>query len=130
MNIVYGNLQSDEPALGLSPLGERLRGLRQQHGLTLRELAEQVGVTATALHSWECGRRNPKHKHLRAFASAFKLSPQELLPNSDIPMFDQRLERVTIPRPAALADVIADCKERIADAAGTLPARVRIIIEV
>ena len=75
-----------------------------------------------------CGRRNPKHKHLRAFASAFKLSPQELLAEGD--MLDQPVDRIAFPRMAALADVIADSKERIAAAAGTSAGRVRIIIEV
>jgi len=125
MNFSPGQLKPDEP-----PLGDRLRALRQQHGLSLRELAEQVGVTATALHSWERGRRNPKHKHLKAFASAFKLSEQELLAEPDFAALDSPLDGLAYPRATELAAVVADCKARIAAAAGISSGRVKIVIEV
>jgi len=115
-------------------LGERLRRLRQQQGLSLRGLAEKVGVTATALHLWESGRRNPKQEHLQAFADAFRLTRAELVVGTEAsdpavdepalsttPTFDQSLH---------LAAVIASCKEQIAAVAGTSVDRVRIVIEI
>jgi transcriptional regulator with XRE-family HTH domain len=122
MNIAPGQFDP-ESAL---PLGERLRDLRQQHGLSLRELADQVGVTATALHSWENGRRNPKHKHLRAFAAAFQLSEADLLPASDA----ASEEGVSPARASRLAEVVAASKLSISAAAGVSADRVKIIIEV
>ena len=121
------------------PLGARLRGLRQQHGLTLRSLAQKVGVTATALHAWECGRRNPRTEHLQAFADAFKLTRSQLLSGIEErerapqgPFGDRRRapSATTSERQAQLAEVIAASKQRIATVAGTSPERVRIIIEV
>ena len=119
------------------PLGARLRGLRQQHGLTLRSLAQKVGVTATALHAWECGRRNPRTEHLQAFADAFKLTKSQLLSGIEErepqgPFGDSRRapSATTTERQAQLAEVIAASKQRIATVAGTSPERVRIIIEV
>jgi transcriptional regulator with XRE-family HTH domain len=110
-------------------LGEKLRRLRQQQGLTLRSLAKKVGVTATALHAWENGRRNPKTEHLQAFAHAFKLTRSELL--DDIEHGAQwDPVRSAQGDHSKLAEVIGLCKQRIAAAAGTSPDRVRIIIEV
>ena len=129
MNVAPGQFAADAGA----PLGERLRELRQLHGLTLRDLAAKVGVTATALHSWECGRRNPKLKHIQAFANAFSLTKSELLSGlgrettQAIPPADDRRRS---GRQAQLAEVVASCKERIALAAGISAERVRIVIEV
>jgi transcriptional regulator with XRE-family HTH domain len=120
-------------------LGARLRGLRQQHGLSLRGLAAQVGVTATALHSWECGRRNPKHKHLQAFADAFKVPKAELLAGVDgelgemyAALGNRRRDGAGLQpgQRAQLAEVVAACKERIAAVAGISAERVRIVLEI
>jgi transcriptional regulator with XRE-family HTH domain len=110
-------------------LGERLRRLRQQQGLTLRGLAKKVGVTATALHAWENGRRNPKLEHLQAFANAFKLTRAELLGDVE---GGTELDPLTIAAGdhSQLTEVIGLCKQRIAAAAGISTDRVRIIIEV
>lgn len=40
-------------------IGERLRDLRKEKGLTLRELSEKVGITAAALSSYEKGQKEP-----------------------------------------------------------------------
>lgn len=40
-------------------IAERLLQLRQEHGLTLRELSEQVGITAAALSAYEKGKKEP-----------------------------------------------------------------------
>lgn len=40
-------------------IAERLLQLRKERGLTLRELAEQVGITAAALSSYEKGKKEP-----------------------------------------------------------------------
>jgi len=131
MNIAPGQFTAEAG----TPLGERLHELREQHGLTLRELAERIGVSATAIHAWECGRRNPKLKHIQAFADAFRLSQGELL--HDLAIETVRPQRGAAqrrrgspPSDARLAGVFASCKEQIAEAAGIPPERVRIVIEV
>jgi transcriptional regulator with XRE-family HTH domain len=104
--------------------------------MSLRGLAKNVGVTATAVHLWESGRRNPRDEHLKAFADAFKLTPYELLAGTDGGA-DAGLAAVTALRATEsvgqapnLAAVIASSKERIAAAAGISTERVRIVIEV
>jgi transcriptional regulator with XRE-family HTH domain len=54
-----------EPADGL---GERIRTHRLQHGMTQRELADQLGVTQQSVARWEQG-SPPKRYLLRAIQS-------------------------------------------------------------
>ena len=42
-----------EPAEGISSLGSRIRALREKRGLTLREVAEQTGLSISFLSSFE-----------------------------------------------------------------------------
>jgi transcriptional regulator with XRE-family HTH domain len=41
----------------VTPFGERLRQLRAQRGLSLKEMADEIGVTPTYLSALEHGRR-------------------------------------------------------------------------
>lgn len=41
----------------MTPFGERLRALRAERGLTLREMADELGVSSTYLSALEHGRR-------------------------------------------------------------------------
>ena len=58
--------------------GMRLRDLRKASGLTQRELALLLGVTETALRSWEAGRYEPSRRHQRAIAKRFGVEVDEL----------------------------------------------------
>lgn len=43
------------------------RAIRQTAGLSLRQVAGYVGVTASAVSYWEAGRRQPRPEHLQAY---------------------------------------------------------------
>lgn len=47
--------------------------------LTQAELAEQVGVSETAISHWESGRKRPRASNIRKLAKVFEVSPQEVL---------------------------------------------------
>ncbi len=100
-------------------LGAALRALRETHEMTLRALAAKVGVSATALHHWEGGIRNPSRSHRRAIAAAFGMDEAQLVDTLGAPAAED----------ARLAVVIAACKRRIAAAAGTSSKQVSITIE-
>ncbi|GAA3377777.1 helix-turn-helix domain-containing protein [Streptomyces racemochromogenes] len=53
--------------LGLPSPKER-RWLRESGGLTYEEVAAEVGVTATTVRSWECGRTEPRGRTREAYA--------------------------------------------------------------
>lgn len=60
-------------------LGQRVRHARQQAGLTLEDLSQQVGVTASQLSLVETGKREAKISLLSSLASALSVEVSELL---------------------------------------------------
>jgi transcriptional regulator with XRE-family HTH domain len=61
-----------------SYLGARLRREREQRGLSLRKLATQLGISASALSQIETGRSQPSVGTLYSIVSALSLSFDEL----------------------------------------------------
>ncbi len=55
-----------------------LKRHRLVKGLTLRELARRIGVTATACSNWETGRHRPNARTVPKLARALNLDPMEL----------------------------------------------------
>lgn len=68
-----------EEALDLPTLGHRLRHLRRARGLTLGQLAEQVGRAPSQLSMLENGQREPKLTLLQKIAEALGVPLAELL---------------------------------------------------
>jgi transcriptional regulator with XRE-family HTH domain/quercetin dioxygenase-like cupin family protein len=61
-----------------SSLGERLRAERLRRGLTLRALAQQVGVSASMISQIEMGRSRPSVSTLYAMTTALGLSLEDV----------------------------------------------------
>lgn len=59
-------------------IGERLGALRKKKGLTLRELSENVGITAAALSSYEKGQKEPSLGFAMKLADFYGVSLDEL----------------------------------------------------
>lgn len=70
-----------EQTTEVQPFGERIRQLRKEGCLTQQQLADYVGVSASAVGNWESGRRSdlPKGDHLLMLAEAFGIDPVELM---------------------------------------------------
>jgi transcriptional regulator with XRE-family HTH domain len=62
----------------MKTLGERIRELREQRDLSLRELATKIEVSAAFMSDVELGRRNPSDKHMVAVARALGTSLEDL----------------------------------------------------
>ena len=61
-------------------IGERLRQLRKEKGITLEELAEAVGTSKQTIHRYENGViANVPHERISAMARALGVSPSELM---------------------------------------------------
>ena len=58
----------------MKTLGERIRELREEKDLSLRELAKTIGVSAAFMSDVELGRRHPSDKHMRAIAQELETS--------------------------------------------------------
>lgn len=59
-------------------LGERIRRLREQQGLSLRALAEQSGLSANAISRMERGESSPNVSSLRSLANALGVMISDL----------------------------------------------------
>ena len=60
-------------------LGDNIRSLRKQAGLTQEQLAETLGVTTGAVYKWESGRAVPELEMLVDIAEFFEVSVDALL---------------------------------------------------
>ncbi len=60
-------------------LGEALKNLRLQKGMTQEFVAEQLGVSRQAVSKWENGTSDPSTANLLALAKLYGVSPEELL---------------------------------------------------
>jgi DNA-binding XRE family transcriptional regulator len=101
---------------GAEGLGQRLNRLRREAGLTLADVAAVLGVSKPTVWAWEKGKARPIPERLGAIAAALGVAPDALR---------------DAPGPAgAAATVIEECRHRIADACGTVPTAVRIMIEM
>lgn len=59
-------------------VGERIRRYRKAGGYTQRGLAEEVGVTESAIRNYELGLRTPSKSQLEAIARALDVAPESL----------------------------------------------------
>lgn len=97
-------------------LGARLNRLRREAGLTLADIAATLGVSKPTVWAWEKGKARPLPERLDAIAAALGVAPDQLASG-----------------PAASGEidsVIAECRQRIADASGVPAHAVRIMIEL
>ncbi len=79
-------------------IGERIRQLREDKDMSLRELAKAIGVSAAFMSDVELGRRYPSDKHLTAIARVLATTIAELgAHDTRPPMRD--LRRMTLSDP-------------------------------
>ena len=56
-----------------------LRVLRKAHKMTLKEVAEKLGVSISLVHLWENGKREPVLDDVRVLAEMFNISIADLV---------------------------------------------------
>lgn len=64
-------------------VGQRIKALRQQHNMTLRELSQKVGISISFLSDIENGRSNPSLERLKEIAEALDTTVSYLLGEND-----------------------------------------------
>lgn len=69
----------------LKSLGDILRSARNEAGLSVRDLAAQVGVHFTHIGQLESGKRNPSPENLQRIAKVLNLDADELLAKIGLP---------------------------------------------
>lgn len=102
-------------ALPEADFGALLQRLRKARGLTLAQVAVQLGVSKPTVWAWERGKAHPIESRLDALAAALDVTREELQPARTAP---------------AISALLAQCRDQIAQAVGTSSAHVRIMIEL
>lgn len=79
-------------------LGRRIRGIRHEKGLTLKEIEQRVGVSATHISEIERGKTSPTIQALEKVANALGVLPSHLidLPPISEPEVLKKANRVSI----------------------------------
>ena len=57
----------------------RIRQLRKQHGMTLKQLGAQLGLAESTISQYETGKRNPDNETLLKLGELFQVSIDEIL---------------------------------------------------
>jgi len=83
----------------MKTLGERIRELREQLDLSVRDLARKIGVSAPFLSDIELGRRHPSSDVLERLAAALKTTAADLKKYDARPPVDE-LKRIASTNPA------------------------------
>lgn len=109
------NAPTRQTSLGGESFGARLQQLRKERGLTLAQLAAQLGVSKPTVWAWEQGKARPVEGRMEALAQALNVPEWEMLLGRSIPV---------------LPDLITRAKEQIAGALGVTPDKVKIAVEL
>lgn len=95
-------------ALLKTPHG-RLWTIHQLRGLTLKQIAERVGYSATTVHCWEIQRLLPTEEQWELLAKALDVDPQWLIsgesPPEAVTLLKSLLRRVDLANPEHLRAV-------------------------
>lgn len=60
-------------------VADRIKGLREQRGLTQTELAKLLGITRSGVNAWEMGISTPSTQYIVELSLIFKVSTDYLL---------------------------------------------------
>ena len=60
-------------------LGVWLSEQRKIRGLTMQDVADRLGVTKTAVHYWETGKRSMYARHVLEYCRAIGIDPDEIV---------------------------------------------------
>ena len=83
----------------MKPLGERIRELRDQSDLSVRELAKKLKISAPFLSDIELGRRHPSDEVLKGIAHVLGTTLDDLKKHDARPPV-QELKRIAAANPA------------------------------
>lgn len=117
-----------------SGFAQQLRSLRQAQGLTVRALAELVGVSKVTIWKWEKGDVQPRARMLAPLAKALRIAPNALQTSEDVESVESSFADNATPMDTShhgetLPEVVAKAKQMLAEASGVNPQNITISIE-
>ena len=78
---LWTNIDQMRTVKNITSFGEHLRNLRENQSLTLKNVAEQIGIDTSLLANIERNERQPTKQIIKQVAEFFKCNEQELLNN-------------------------------------------------
>ena len=75
-------------------IADNIKRLREQHGLTQRELGEIAGVSDKAVSTWENGTKEPRMGAVARLAAHFGVSKSVILDDAPATGFPAAVERL------------------------------------
>lgn len=83
----------------LKQLGKKIREIREENNLTMKELAEQIGLSEGTLSRYENGIMEPKRTTIKVIAELFSVNPAWLVGYDDAHKYlgTERREGVQVP---------------------------------
>lgn len=109
-------------------LAQQIRALREAQGLTVRVLADLVGVSKVTIWKWEKGSCKPSARLITSLAKALDVPPTRLEAMTNLSA-KGGARASSGEEDGELPEVIARAKQMIADAAGASSSNVTITIE-
>jgi transcriptional regulator with XRE-family HTH domain len=105
-----------------SVIGERIKSLRQERGITRSDLAFKVGVTVTAVWNWEERGGRPRQPVLARVARLLGVTEEDLqMGASPLPS--------KLPFATTSAEIIEEARKRIAELNGFPISKVKLKLE-
>ncbi len=86
---------------------KNLREIRKEYGMTMKELADKIGVSESAISQYENGKREPGYETLIKLAGLFNVSADYLLgieENDEISISQKDLELLKVYKAAKQSD--------------------------
>lgn len=115
-------------------LPQRLRHLREQKGLSLAALSRRSGISKPSIWAWETGKTMPRPRSIKALAGALGMTAAEVWGMETGEMGSDADQgslsgNAAISSGKGLHQAVAAARDALAEAAGVLPAQVKISIE-
>ena len=112
----------------MATIGERIKELRFEKGLTQKAMAQHLSVTVPTLSHWECNYQEPSSRDLGKLCDFFAVSADYLLgrtddlgafvpPRSDLSLDEQQLLHCFRELPGSSQSLILSMVKSAADAA-------------
>jgi len=106
--------------------GSQVRKLRQDRGLSLVEFAKRMGVSRPTVWAWESEKSRPRASKMARLLDVLEVS--QLYGGAISAPADDEKAGASLT-PGKLASAIADSKKHLAEVAGTVPEKIKVIVE-
>lgn len=97
-------------------LGERIVAIRKEKGITQKDFAEQLGITATRLNYWEKDKRFPPVPMLNLIAECLDVDSDYLIGRKESP----EIKKAPAPAEAETGEVTREMSIQLLKALGLL----------